>query len=272
VGAVVVGLLVLSGWLIAPIEWQEWPEADLALRSFLTRSEDPERFVVVDNQLVAFLAGRSVPPQLVDTSAKRISTGYLTSADVIDAILSYTPSHLIFAYERFEQLDPLESWVARHGDDLSVHADLEVFRLETPPSPAVPLRASIGPNLQLLGYTILPEPPGAVDEPLTITLSWQATAPIGSDLHIFIHVLDSDGSIVAQVDGPPMDGLLPTTRWRPGVTVPVELHLPQGLKAGSYSLQTGAYTWPEEERWPITLESGEAMPDDVLQFAPFVVE
>lgn len=50
---------------------------------------------------------------------------------------------------------------------------------------------------------------------LWLELSWSAAQPVGADYTVFVH-LEENGQIVAQDDGPPGDGALPTSWWRPG--------------------------------------------------------
>ncbi len=92
------------------------------------------------------------------------------------------------------------------------------------------------------------------------------------DNQLFAHLLDENGTIVARLDGPPLDGILPTNAWQPRVTVPTELFLPDGLGRGTYTIQAGMYTWPEEQRLAITLSNGEEVPDRTIQLPVLVVD
>jgi hypothetical protein len=75
---------------------------------------------------------------------------------------------------------------------------------------------------------------------------------------VFVHLLDADGRLVAQHDGPPMEGRYPATAWLPGDVVP-DVHriaLGPDTPAGTYQLQVGMYGWPSLERLPIWDEHG----------------
>lgn len=50
---------------------------------------------------------------------------------------------------------------------------------------------------------------------LRVDLSWGTTQPIPEDYTVFVH-LENNGQVVAQHDGPPGAGALPTSWWRPG--------------------------------------------------------
>ena len=63
----------------------EDPTLVLAAAKLKTLTQPDDR-VVVDQPIVAFLAGRRVPPQLVDTANSRFDSGSLTVADVLRAV------------------------------------------------------------------------------------------------------------------------------------------------------------------------------------------
>jgi hypothetical protein len=76
----------------------------------------PGQLVVTDEQFIAGLAGRDVPPQLVDTSMVRIVSGYLTLPQLIAASSSPQVHVVLFFSGRFS-LAPVRGyhvWVAGH--------------------------------------------------------------------------------------------------------------------------------------------------------------
>jgi hypothetical protein len=85
---------------------------------------------------------------------------------------------------------------------------------------------------------------------LTVETDWQAAQKLPGDYHLFVHMLDRAGKLVAQADTVPGDGTFAT----PGWSVPqdwieaVNLPLPAGLALGSYSLYTGWYSYPDLTR------------------------
>lgn len=102
-------------------------------------------------------------------------------------------------------------------------------------------------RLKLAGYTI-----EQATDALLITLTWQAMETTPVDYTAFIHLLDSSGKIITQIDRPP--GGYPTSDWRAGeiVTDQFLLEIPSDVNPGSYRLQTGFYD-------PVTIERlGEA--------------
>ncbi|MCL6647874.1 MAG: hypothetical protein K6U89_06030 [Chloroflexi bacterium] len=82
--------------------------------------------------------------------------------------------------------------------------------------------------------------PGGI---ITIVLVWQGRAPIGRDLTVFTHLQDRAHRVVAQHDGPPVDGRRPTSGWRPGeVLVDFrQIRIPDDARPGLYQVVAGMY-------------------------------
>ncbi|HEY7125213.1 MAG TPA: glycosyltransferase family 39 protein [Ktedonobacterales bacterium] len=74
----------------------------------------PDQLVIADDQYVADMAERSVPPELVDTSFVRIQTGYLTTAQVIALAEQPQVGAILFYTGRFDQLSGFRAWVEGH--------------------------------------------------------------------------------------------------------------------------------------------------------------
>jgi 4-amino-4-deoxy-L-arabinose transferase-like glycosyltransferase len=84
----------------------------------------------------------------------------------------------------------------------------------------------------------------AVDgQNLAITLFWQAQADMAMDYTAYIHLLDANGQLVAQLDRQP-DGY-PTGDWRPGEII-LDVFVVE-MPPGEYRLQTGFYYLPTLE-------------------------
>jgi hypothetical protein len=79
-------------------------------------------------------------------------------------------------------------------------------------------------------------------EDLAVTLTWQATAPIARQINTSFRLVDAGGTIVAQADGPPARGIIPTNLF---FATPLPdaktLALPADLPPGPYQLQVVAY-------------------------------
>ncbi|MFN3982837.1 MAG: ArnT family glycosyltransferase [Caldilinea sp.] len=94
-------------------------------------------------------------------------------------------------------------------------------------------------RLALTGWRATAAHPG---EPLHVELTWLATAPIDRQLNTSLRIVDMNGVTVAQQDGPPARGIVPTNLFfaapLPDVKV---LTLPAGLEAGDYRLAVVVY-------------------------------
>jgi serine/threonine-protein kinase len=77
-------------------------------------------------------------------------------------------------------------------------------------------------------------------EELNATLLWRAQNRIGTPYTVFLHLVDDENRIGAQIDREP---LLPTTSWPISVTIddPYMLAIPLGTAPGIYQLLVGLY-------------------------------
>jgi hypothetical protein len=89
---------------------------------------------------------------------------------------------------------------------------------------------------------------------LRVMLYWQAQKAINSEFHVFIHVLDPAGKLVAQSDGVPAYDRYQTYDWKSGEVV-VDCHdiaLPADLRGADMQVLTGLYTFPGGMRLPVS--------------------
>ncbi len=78
-------------------------------------------------------------------------------------------------------------------------------------------------------------------------------APVTQDYHVFIHLLDRQGQLVAQADGQPAHWTRPTSTWTVGELV-VDRHglwIPTGTAPGVYQLSLGLYRPEDGQRLPL---------------------
>ncbi len=118
--------------------------------------------------------------------------------------------------------------------------------------PSVDIEAGVllGDVATLLGANVVPDDlvlrPGAA---LTVTLFWRAESETTTSYRVFLHLVDSEGKLVAQSDGVPADWDRPTTGWVSGEVIadPRSLTIPGGDWAGDHTLVAGLYS-PGGER------------------------
>lgn len=93
---------------------------------------------------------------------------------------------------------------------------------------------------------------------LKVVLVWQGRRPIERDLTVFTHLQNSAHVVVAQHDGPPVDGRRPTSGWRPGEPH-LDIHpirIPDPLPAGRYQVVAGMYVPATGDRVGILAPNG----------------
>jgi hypothetical protein len=85
---------------------------------------------------------------------------------------------------------------------------------------------------------------------IDLALRWRAAAAPGRDWTAFAHLVAADGRTIAQHDGVPLAGSLPTSRWQAGDTVidRYVLRLPDDVPPGRFRLHVGWYDAGTGER------------------------
>ncbi|MCS7179407.1 MAG: hypothetical protein N0A03_09105, partial [Anaerolineae bacterium] len=98
-----------------------------------------------------------------------------------------------------------------------------------------------------------------------VVLCWQSLAPLPGDYHVFVHLYDSSGTLLAAGDGPPMGGAFPSSLWKPGDVV-LDVHrLPPLVEGGRVAV--GLYRWEDGVRLPVTI-GGISIPDAAVPIWP----
>jgi hypothetical protein len=98
-----------------------------------------------------------------------------------------------------------------------------------------------------------------------VALEWRAEADIPQDLAWFVHVLNSDGEIIAQQDRAPQGGYRPTSTWRRDERVRDNLYFPHG--SGAVSLRIGWVDPLKSQRLTTFTIEGAQVPEDFITIA-----
>lgn len=135
----------------------------------------------------------------------------------------------------------------------------------------VPRAEELEHGIRLLGYSLGRRNyrPG---ETLRLVLFWQPSRTIQPNLVVFVHVLNSEGALMAQHDGVPDEGRQPTPFWQPGVVISDahSITLPSEMAPGRYTLSVGMYDWPGLQR--LTVVQGPAAGEDHITLETIQVE
>jgi hypothetical protein len=102
---------------------------------------------------------------------------------------------------------------------------------------------------------------------VVVALEWTAEQAPSRDYTVFVHLLNHQGEIVTQADGPPRSGDFPTSAWRPGDRVPDRrlLTIPPNTPAGDYNLAAGMYEPDTLDRLPARDSANEPWPENAVR-------
>jgi hypothetical protein len=148
----------------------------------------------------------------------------------------------------------VESWLAKNaykaGDRWYGDVRLATYGVGPLADEAeVGLDARFGHDIRLLGFSVEDQTlaPGTI---LPVTLFWRAEGAIDRPYKVTLQLLDGQGSLVAQTDTQPRDGLAPTTSWQPGEEL-VDRYgilVPADRPPGRYRLIVAVYDAASGER------------------------
>lgn len=127
------------------------------------------------------------------------------------------------------------------------------------------LAADLGHGVTLRGYRLWDKQvePGGM---LRVTLEWQAREDVQDSYKVFVHLLDEEGSLVAQRDSQPVGGSRPTSTWAESDTIADNygVLIPEGMKSGEYRLVVGMYLPSTGVRLPVHAETAQTIDGGVL--------
>ncbi|MEJ2557231.1 MAG: hypothetical protein P8186_13565 [Anaerolineae bacterium] len=124
--------------------------------------------------------------------------------------------------------------------------------------------ANFGEQVTLLGYD-LDLSPNEEGGTARLILYWQSQKEMETAYKVFVHLLDADGVIIAQVDREPQAGVAPTTGWLAGEVVTDEIEMPVTERmAATQSIAVGLYDPLTGERVSVLDAAGVVVGDRVL--------
>lgn len=127
-------------------------------------------------------------------------------------------------------------------------------------------------KVQLLGYDLASTAvePG---ESVELTLYWKTLRRMDRVYAVFNHLVASDGTVLAQQDGWPLEGAYNTDQWLPGEVVEdyYAIDVPGDAQPGEYALRVGMYDAATKERLLTTVD-GTLVPERYAQLAIVTVE
>jgi hypothetical protein len=110
-------------------------QVSVEMSSALRAATLPQDLVASDDQYIAGLADRNVPPQLVDTSQVRIRSGHLTAQQLETIISTQDVRFILFASGRFNLIPGFSAWVAANYTKIADFGDGHALYMKQPQGP-----------------------------------------------------------------------------------------------------------------------------------------
>lgn len=93
---------------------------------------------------------------------------------------------------------------------------------------------------------------------------------MNEDYVVFVHLVDTDGQLVAQMDGQPFEGRYPTSWWTPGERIVDQRPVPR-IAPGFYRRLVGWYRTGDGVRVPAADVNGTSLSEDVVSIGHVVL-
>jgi len=159
--------------------------------------------------------------------------------------------------------------LADFDGDMVVLGPWRMRSADPPPSPTCATNFRLGEVIRLVGYDLEGHEEAIAGQGarVQLTLYWQAEGILQADYTVYVHLLDGDGELLEQDDGPPQEGMYPTSWWLPGQVVVDQhvIHLPVDRSiADAAQLRIGMYHPATLLRLPVYDGAGQRLPNDAI--------
>jgi hypothetical protein len=219
----------------------------------------PREFVLTDHPYVAALAGRLVPPNLVDPSRGRTRAGVLTDRDAITAAQEYDARLVLIWADRLRRLSGVPPWLdkeyrlvqafgtrivknPRGAKDRSIYlrrdADWNNAKAQLEAGLEVREQIDFDGRLRLLGATVSTHELRGREQ-FTVTLGWQALSKMSADYHVTLYLIGAGHELRSEQEHDLEGSVRGTSTWEPGRWMfrTFAIQPLEGSQAGEYLLQ-----------------------------------
>jgi hypothetical protein len=255
-------------------DWKAQVYPDTA-RWIAANTNKSANFATIDIGHLGYWSGRQII-DIVGLAQPDVSP-HIAQGDFGYAIRHYQPDMVIIGYSWIPEVQRTEwfqtNYVPRHyfkfpgrDEPLMLFSRREGVKVQPDflPTNMQPLDVDFNRQITLTGYHVNQSlSPGS---PLTLTLFWQADAPIANDFTVFVQLVDAKNNIMAQQDSKPQNGHYGTPHWQPGEEI-IDVHtflIPNGTLPGKYDILIGLYEPSNGHRLQILDEAGKFEGDHVL--------
>lgn len=212
-----------------------WNDTLVQLIEFIEKHAGSDQQVVIDYPMLAFRAGRSVPPSLADSSDGRILSGALNTGQAIEATARSQAPLIVLWSGRFERLPEYVRWIE---DNYVVVGHFDKGR--RPVYGARRYAADFGGKIRL-AMTDVDQRVAAPGDRVRATLSLQSLAPMTINYNRLLRLVAADGRELWRAEGWPWGA--PTAEW-PLNEFRLDGHeivIPGDTLPGLYALTAGFY-------------------------------
>lgn len=168
-----------------------------------------------DQLYVASTPSQTLLPYFAGTGENFYTNDIALRADYVVLYLAQrqrrAPSPEIVRY--FEQREPEKVIEIQGVPYVQIYPGPKLILTDIPPT-ATPVNFGLADQIRLAGYEI--SKLHAKRPNLPISLYWHALAPLTTDYTVSVRARAADGTLLAQQDSWPVEGLLPTSQWRQG--------------------------------------------------------
>ncbi len=230
----------------------------------------PRDFVVTDHPYLTFLAGRLVPPALVDTSRSRIRSRSLRSSEAVAIAAAHEPRLVVLWTDRLRALAGFKAWVEdnyrlvavynrRQDLDRGIYvrgdAQFAAVRVALEGPGFVPASADFGGDVRLVSHR-LDRHELRRGEGTPVTFHWESLRPLGVDYHVITVLRGADGRAWDQQQESLAGGSVGTTEWEVGrwLFQNTFVRTDAGMPSGEYTIAVSAYD--SRSRRLVPLEDG----------------
>jgi hypothetical protein len=226
-------------------------------------------FIVTDHPVLAFQAGRLVPPELADPSKSRVRARELTGEDIVSAGETYGARMVVLWGDRLRTLRRFRDWLeaefvafrvyGRGGESARVmylrkRADLAQARASLAGFLQVRTAVDFGGALRMAGYALDRRELVRETGTLGVTYEWEGLARSSVDYHIMTELRGPDGQVWSDEQLSLGGRNIGVTDWAPGrwLVQTSVFELPADAPTGEYALSVGVYDSKVKANLPIT--------------------